>query len=224
MELLVVIAIIAMLASLLLPALAKAKDKAHSVQCTGNLRQWGIAYRMYADDNNDYLPRRGQGVQTLALITRPDDWFNALPIYFGLPAFKELVANNRRPAAHEQSVFICPSANNPGGTYFLPYGMNMNLSTWNLPLATKFGAGGAAGRASSRWPMLPGLMPRHTRRLKLTASLRAIPPGSICCSWPDRWSHWPVRTSAAASAIPDAMTCAGSPAPPAMRWHIIIEP
>lgn len=137
LELLVVIALVALLTALLLPALARAKEKARSTQCTENLRQWGLAYQLYAADNDDFLPRRGQGVQTLAVIDRPDDWFNALPGYFGLPTFQEMVANNAPPAAHTPSVFVCPTAYNPGGTYFLPYGMNMNLSPWNLPLATK---------------------------------------------------------------------------------------
>jgi prepilin-type N-terminal cleavage/methylation domain-containing protein len=137
-ELLVVIAVIAILAAMLLTTLARARDKARSAQCAGNLRQWGLAYRMYADDNSDFLPRRGQGVQVLARINRPDDWFNALPTYFGLSSFQQLVTNDLKPAAHSSSVFVCPSADDPGGTYFLPYGMNMNLSPWNLPLATKF--------------------------------------------------------------------------------------
>src|SRR5215475_3795893 len=91
-ELLIVIAVIALLASLLFPALAGSKDRARATQCRGNLRQWGTAYRMYADDNNDYLPRRGQGVQPLAVIDRPDDWFNALPRYFGSAAYQTLIA------------------------------------------------------------------------------------------------------------------------------------
>lgn len=137
-ELLVVIAVIALLAALLLPTLADGKDKARSIQCLNNLHQWGLAYRMYADDNNDFLPRRGQGVQVLFQIDRTEDWFNALPPYFSIPTFQQLVTNSNKPTAHSQSIFICPIANDPGEEYFLPYAMNMNLSPWFLPRASKF--------------------------------------------------------------------------------------
>ncbi len=137
-ELLMVIAIIAVLSAVLLSVLTQAKEKGRATQCISNLRQWGMAFRMYADDNSDYIPRRGQGVQTLVQIDRPTDWFNALPFYFGSMSFQMMISNNMLPAAHSQSVFICPTANNPGGTYFLPYGMNMNLSPWNLSAPTQY--------------------------------------------------------------------------------------
>jgi prepilin-type N-terminal cleavage/methylation domain-containing protein len=179
LELLVVIAIISTLASLTLAALANSKRKARSTQCLSNLHQWGLAYRMYADDNSDFLPRRGQGVQVLSVIDRSDDWFNALPPYLGSRPFKDLVANGLRPEAHSDSLFICPAADDPHGTYFLPYGMNMNLSPWNLPLATKFASivqpalvvalADAPGPYASAFPSTKPYSPvaRHSARANL---------------------------------------------------------
>ena len=55
-ELLVVVAIIAVLIAILLPSLSKAREQTRRVVCASNLRQMGIAMRMYADDENGHLP------------------------------------------------------------------------------------------------------------------------------------------------------------------------
>jgi prepilin-type N-terminal cleavage/methylation domain-containing protein/prepilin-type processing-associated H-X9-DG protein len=90
-ELLVVIAIIAILAAMLLPVLAKAKQKAQAVNCISNLRQWGLAEQLFAGDNNDGIPRDGTDTKetyavysattptTAGVPTDPAAWFNLLP-------------------------------------------------------------------------------------------------------------------------------------------------
>ena len=55
-ELLVVIAIIAILAGLLLPVLAKGKERGRTAACLSNLHQLGVALMLYVDENHDYLP------------------------------------------------------------------------------------------------------------------------------------------------------------------------
>jgi len=178
-ELLVVIAIIALLAALLLPALSQAKAKARAAQCVSNLRQWGLAFRQYADDNTEFLPRRGQGVQPLAQIDRPEDWFNALPSYFTSPPYQQLFVASGKFQARASSVFVCPAAVDPGSNHFLPYGMNMNLSPWNLPLATKItevarplhvvAMADAPGPYASTFPSARpySVLARHVRRVNL---------------------------------------------------------
>lgn len=68
-ELLMVITIIAVLASLLLPALGRAKESARSAQCLSQLRQIGLAVRLYADDYEDEFPRSQHSAFTFGQAT-----------------------------------------------------------------------------------------------------------------------------------------------------------
>jgi prepilin-type N-terminal cleavage/methylation domain-containing protein len=154
-ELLVVIAIIAILAALLLPALAKAKDKAKTANCLSNLHQWGLAEVMYSTDNADGLPHDGMG-QTGQYpdSTSPfngsrdqNQWFNLLPGYVAEKPLFQYTLNAGSSASYNATVlpfpgrlgkiWHCPSATmsagdmtavtGQGGEGFFSLGMNIDL-------------------------------------------------------------------------------------------------
>src|SRR3954467_12801862 len=77
-ELLVVIAIIAVLASILLPALSRAKAKGQQILCLNNYRQLQLCWQMYADENNDALTPNAtvSGGNREGFIATRDTWIN----------------------------------------------------------------------------------------------------------------------------------------------------
>jgi len=100
-ELLVVIAIIAILAAMLLPALAKAKSKAHRTSCMNNCKQTGLASLMYRDDFNDAYPFgnrcRGPGTGDKSVLD-PYAWPLELLQYMG-----------GYHSTNQPAMFICPA-------------------------------------------------------------------------------------------------------------------
>jgi len=103
-ELLVVIAIIAILAGMLLPALAKAKAKAHMVKCVSNEKQIALGYTLYATDHSDYLPVAGTEVPPGSGWVAPSRWFLQISPYAANTAstFTNLVAKDK--------IVACPTA------------------------------------------------------------------------------------------------------------------
>ena len=107
-ELLVVIAIIAILASMLLPALAQAREKARSISCVNNAKQLGLAMIMYADDNKEMYPIVRNGAATGGGYKTWDD------------AIFEYVTNSQS--------YVCPSADSRNTRCQM---INVYISGWS---------------------------------------------------------------------------------------------
>jgi prepilin-type N-terminal cleavage/methylation domain-containing protein/prepilin-type processing-associated H-X9-DG protein len=124
-ELLVVIAIIAILSTILLSVLNRAKTTAQAIACRNNLRQWGLATHLYATDHEDFLPRDGSASGS----DTNGGWYVDLPREMGVPPYYEMAWRTNACIDPGNSVWICPG--NPrrsnGNNLFL-YCLNKNVN------------------------------------------------------------------------------------------------
>ena len=122
-ELLVVVAIIAILASMLLPALNKAREKARSVTCTGNLRQIGTALQFYLADNNDTL-------FPVVTSNSADAWFRRVSTLLG-----EKLGYNESPTGIGRKILTCPTCIASGAS------ISATTAQWRTYTMNKRGSG-----------------------------------------------------------------------------------
>jgi prepilin-type N-terminal cleavage/methylation domain-containing protein len=133
-ELLVVIAIIAILASLLLPALAKAKNKARTTACLNNAKHWGLGFTMFAEESEGVVPEEGNTLMPINHPMNADAWYNQVSVTAGLESLVDMYSSTPPdpPVPGSRSIFTCPAAERPkftpsiGKAYFM-YGMNGRL-------------------------------------------------------------------------------------------------
>jgi prepilin-type N-terminal cleavage/methylation domain-containing protein len=150
-ELLVVIGIIALLISILLPALARARAAANDVACASNIRQIAIGLRIYATENHDYLPPIQSNDVSGTLVTwHVPIWQYVLGRPFPTTDFTG--GGNYGYLAH--TIFECPVANqsmNTSGGNGDGYSIADHRQNGYSMNATTFGTNGAAAQ-SQAWP------------------------------------------------------------------------
>ncbi|HTG45802.1 MAG TPA: type II secretion system protein [Verrucomicrobiae bacterium] len=123
-ELLVVIALIGILASMLLPALAKAKAKTHDLACINNLKQWAYGMHMYTLENDDYLPPEGTG----NTLNQQTGWYVALPKQIGLGDYFQMPWRTNSAISVGHSIWICPAnRRRSNGNNLFHYCMNEHI-------------------------------------------------------------------------------------------------
>ena len=127
LELLVTVAVLAILASLILPALGRAKDRGRAIVCLNNLRQWSLATQLYALDHDDFLPP--EGTPNPGESSTNSGWYIQLPRQLDLPRYHDMRWRTNAAVNPGWSVWICPA--NPrrsNGRNLFHYCLNAHLN------------------------------------------------------------------------------------------------
>ncbi len=125
LELLVTIACLAVVFSLLLPAISGARRKARDVGCVANLKEWGRATVLYANENGDRLPKDGAPNG----LSREEGWYVELPKTIGLPPYHANPWHTNAAIDPGRSLWICPSnSRRSNGNNLFHYALNEHVN------------------------------------------------------------------------------------------------
>jgi hypothetical protein len=123
---------IAILAARLLPALNGARQKAQSIRCLNNLRQWGLSFTMYSQDNQEVVPEEGEPGNQIndpgrgTTFNNLNAWYNLVAPAISQPRLVDLYYADQPPVPGNPSLYACPAATIPGAS--LGFGNPPNIT------------------------------------------------------------------------------------------------
>lgn len=168
-ELLVVIAIIALLMAILMPALQRVKEQAQSVACQAKLRQWGLAFKFYTDDNEGYFNRREEKLWMSAM----EPYYNEDPDMLLCPTATRIMESGADWGTYKAATL---------GEYAFSYGIN----SWTN--------NNAGDRGNNRWMEWFWRNTQNTTSIitgTRTSTGRVVNSNQIPvfgdCTWYDAW-------------------------------------